>query len=190
MMKILILISLNLVFNLTNLFAQQTVNQMDITDYLKSKFLGKSLSQKYDNGAVIRQKIVNVVEEEEGIYAVLSNFEKVKISFKTSLVINPTLIQKNVTQKNHVDLSVLKAEEMINKGIQKTLSQSNMVENSSSLTNLEKNIDQFKQRNDFTTSKKIIYTDIKSKKEISDYFVITHKGLYLMNGTKLVIIIK
>ncbi len=118
MMKILIIISLILLFNFTNIFAQQNVKQMDITDYLKSKYLGKSFSQKYDNGAVIRQKIVNVVEEEDGIYAVLSNFEKVKISFKTSLVINSNLIQQNVTQKNHMDLSVLKAEEMINKGIQ------------------------------------------------------------------------
>tara|TARA_A100001015_G_C14583333_1_gene553718 strand:+ start:254 stop:628 length:375 start_codon:yes stop_codon:yes gene_type:complete len=117
-MKILIIISLILLFNFTNIFAQQNVKQMDITDYLKSKYLGKSFSQKYDNGAVIRQKIVNVVEEEDGIYAVLSNFEKVKISFKTSLVINSNLIQQNVTQKNHMDLSVLKAEEMINKGIQ------------------------------------------------------------------------
>ena len=177
-------------FNVINISAQQNVKQIAITDYLKSKYLGKPYAQKYDNGAVIRRKIVNIVEEEDDIYAVLSNFEKVKISFKTSLVINPALIQQNVTQKNHIDLSVLKAEEMVNKGIQKTLSQSNMVANSSSLTNLEKNIDHFKQRNDFTTSKKIIYTDIKSKKEFSDYFIVTYQGLYLLNGTKLIIDIK
>tara|TARA_Y100001968_G_C19429500_1_gene756205 strand:- start:445 stop:1017 length:573 start_codon:yes stop_codon:yes gene_type:complete len=190
MIKILITLKLFLSFFLFSLYAQHNVNQMDIMDYLKSKYLGKRVFQRLDNGGGINLKIINIVEEDDYLYAVLSSLDKIKISFKTSLSMNPSLVKQHVTKKNHIDLSILKTEELINKGIQKTLSQSTSLDNTSSLSNFEKNVDQFKQRNDFTTSKKIIYTDIKSKKEFSDYFIVTYQGLYLLNGTKLIIDIK
>ena len=135
-------------------------------------------------------KVLNVIEEDDRYYAVLSNFENVLISFQTTLSVNANFTRGGSNNGNTMDLNVLKTQELINKGIQKTLSQSSSLDNTSPLTNFEKNLDHFKPRNDFTTSKKIIYTDIKSKKEVSDYFIVTYQGLYLNNGTKVKVLIR
>tara|TARA_Y100000746_G_scaffold222119_1_gene222226 strand:+ start:803 stop:1387 length:585 start_codon:yes stop_codon:yes gene_type:complete len=173
------------------LHAQQVTNQMDLVDFLKSKYMGKQIYQKNISGASsLKLKIVNVIEEEDRYYAVLSNFDRVLISFQTSLTRDLNFINSAGTKKNNIDLNVLKTQELINKGIQKTLSQSSSLDNTSPLTNFEKNLDHFKPRNDFTTSKKIIYTDIKYSKEISDYFIVTYQGLFLQDGTQVMILIR
>tara|TARA_B100001175_G_C19487264_1_gene630524 strand:- start:1437 stop:2003 length:567 start_codon:yes stop_codon:yes gene_type:complete len=182
---------LSMVLCTTVLHAQQVTNQMDLVDFLKSKYMGKQIYQKNISGASsLKLKIVNVIEEEDRYYAVLSNFDRVLISFQTSLTRDLNFINSAGTKKNNIDLNVLKTQELINKGIQKTLSQSSSLDNTSPLTNFEKNLDHFKPRNDFTTSKKIIYTDIKYSKEISDYFIVTYQGLFLQDGTQVMILIR
>tara|TARA_B100000131_G_C18093961_1_gene603285 strand:- start:1271 stop:1828 length:558 start_codon:yes stop_codon:yes gene_type:complete len=173
------------------IYAQHNINQMDLVDFLKSKYIGKKLYYKnYELGSSLKLKVLNVIEEDDRYYAVLSNFENVLISFQTTLSVNANFTRGGSNNGNTMDLNVLKTQELINKGIQKTLSQSSSLDNTSPLTNFEKNLDHFKPRNDFTTSKKIIYTDIKSKKEVSDYFIVTYQGLYLNNGTKVKVLIR
>ena len=182
---------LSMVLCATVLHAQQVVNQMDLVDFLKSKYMGKPIYQKNISGtSSLKLKIVNVIEEEDRYYAVLSNFDRVLISFQTSLTRDLNFINSAGTKKNNIDLNVLKTQELINKGIQKTLSQSSSLDNTSPLTNFEKNLDHFKPRNDFTTSKEVIYTDIKYNKEISDYFIVTYQGLFLQDGTQVMILIR
>ncbi len=182
---------LSMVLCTTVLHAQQVANQMDLVDFLKSKYMGKPIYQKNISGASsLKLKIVNVIEEEDRYYAVLSNFDRVLISFQTSLTRDLNFINSVGTKKNNIDLNVLKTQELINKGIQKTLSQSSSLDNTSPLTNFEKNLDHFKPRNDFTTSKEVIYTDIKYNKEISDYFIVTYQGLFLQDGTQVMILIR
>ena len=182
---------LSMVLCTTVLHAQQVANQMDLVDFLKSKYMGKPIYQKNISGASsLKLKIVNVIEEEDRYYAVLSNFDRVLISFQTSLTRDLNFINSAGTKKNNIDLNVLKTQELINKGIQKTLSQSSSLDNTSPLTNFEKNLDHFKPRNDFTTSKEVIYTDIKYNKEISDYFIVTYQGLFLQDGTQVMILIR
>ena len=182
---------LSMVLCTTVLHAQQVTNQMDLVDFLKSKYMGKPIYQKNISGASsLKLKIVNVIEEEDRYYAVLSNFDRVLISFQTSLTRDLNFINSVGTKKNNIDLNVLKTQELINKGIQKTLSQSSSLDNTSPLTNFEKNLDHFKPRNDFTTSKEVIYTDIKYNKEISDYFIVTYQGLFLQDGTQVMILIR
>lgn len=182
---------LSMVLCTTVLHAQQVTNQMDLVDFLKSKYMGKPIYQKNISGASsLKLKIVNVIEEEDRYYAVLSNFDRVLISFQTSLTRDLNFINSAGTKKNNIDLNVLKTQELINKGIQKTLSQSSSLDNTSPLTNFEKNLDHFKPRNDFTTSKEVIYTDIKYNKEISDYFIVTYQGLFLQDGTQVMILIR
>tara|TARA_B100000427_G_scaffold311378_1_gene301984 strand:- start:1483 stop:2067 length:585 start_codon:yes stop_codon:yes gene_type:complete len=182
---------LSMVLCTSVLHAQQVTNQMDLVDFLKSKYMGKPIYQKNISGASsLKLKIVNVIEEEDRYYAVLSNFDRVLISFQTSLTRDLNFINSAGTKKNNIDLNVLKTQELINKGIQKTLSQSSSLDNTSPLTNFEKNLDHFKPRNDFTTSKEVIYTDIKYNKEISDYFIVTYQGLFLQDGTQVMILIR
>ena len=182
---------LSMVFCVTVLFGQQTTNQINLVDFLKSKYMGKQIYQKnMGGGSSLKLKIVNVIEEEGRYYAVLSTFDRALFSFHTSLTRNLNFINNVGTKKNNIDLNVLKTQELINKGIQKTLSQSSSLDNTSPLTNFEKNLDHFKPRNDFTTSKEVIYTDIKYNKEISDYFIVTYQGLFLQDGTEVRILIR
>ena len=182
---------LSMVFCVTALFGQQTTNQINLVDFLKSKYMGKQIYQKnMGGGSSLKLKIVNVIEEEGRYYAVLSTFDRALFSFHTSLTRNLNFINNVGTKKNNIDLNVLKTQELINKGIQKTLSQSSSLDNTSPLTNFEKNLDHFKPRNDFTTSKEVIYTDIKYNKEISDYFIVTYQGLFLQDGTEVRILIR
>jgi hypothetical protein len=166
-------------------------SQIELVDFLKSKYLGKKIYQRSNTPRQsIQLRIVNVIEEEDRFYAVLSNYDKVLFSFKTSLEVNPQISQNNFSQKTVLDFNVLKTEELINKGIQKTLSDSNSSTSLSTLSNFENNMDSVKPRNDFTTSKEIIYTNIRSNKEVSDYFIVTYQGLFLSNGTRIQVLIK
>ena len=113
-------------------------SQIELVDFLKSKYLGKKIYQRSDTyRQSIQLRIVNVIEEEDRFYAVLSNYDKVLFSFKTSLEVNPKISQNNFSQKTGLDFNVLKTEELINKGIQKTLSDSNSSTSLSTLSNFE-----------------------------------------------------
>ena len=95
-------------------------------------------------------------------------------------------------KNNQLRVNVLKSQEIINQSIQKTFSDSSNSTESSSLKNIEDNIDDIFSKNYFTTSEEINYTNSISSKENEinkDFFVITSKGLYLKNGRKIKTII-
>ena len=139
----------------------------------------------------IKLKVVNVVYEEEYYYCQLSNGDYLPINFQVNAMA-PLFNFDSSKKNNQLRVNVLKSQEIINQSIQKTFSDSSNSTESSSLKNIEDNIDDIFSKNYFTTSEEINYTNSISSKENEinkDFFVITSKGLYLKNGRKIKTII-
>ena len=189
-----------IVFFIVYLFAGGMMSAEDIEDvrvtpflpYLKSKYLGKQTkflgvqrqSEHYYS------KIKNIIAIEEDFYAVLDSKKKVKFSFITTLF-RRRQDQSRVIQEKQLKLQTLQTQEAINLGIKNTLSEAvSNSSSSSSLRNLETNINRYYSRNDFTTENKITYTNSISKKESSDFFIVSTDGLFLKNGTLINVILE
>ena len=94
-------------------------------------------------------------------------------------------------QEKQLKLQTLQTQEAINLGIKSTLSEAvSNASSSSSLRNLETNIKRYYSRNDFTTENKITYTNSVSKKESSDFFIVSTDGLFLKNGTLINVVLE
>jgi len=178
----------------TILYSQEPPkNTILLVDYLKSKFLGKSISLTYaNNRRKMKLKVRNVIEDEESklFKLQLSDKSNAILHFQTSI----NLLKKNLPKSkkyNMMQINNLKSQELINFAIKDTVGESgNSNSASSSLKNLEENMDMYFSKNSFTTSREIIYTDLKSQKIKEDFFVVSTKGLFLNDGKKITIIIR
>ena len=176
------------------LFSQEeSKNTIYLGDYLKSKYLGKSISVTYaNNRRKMNLKVVNVIEDKENklFKVVLSDKSFAVFNFQTSLDLRRKE-QPNSKQYNMMQINTLKSQELINFAIKDTMGEtSNSNSASSSLKNLEENMEMYFSKNSFTTTQEIIYTDLKSQEIKEDFFVVSTKGLFLSNGNKITIIIK
>ena len=175
------------------IFSQESKpNTMELVDYLKSKYLGKTISLTYKKSfRKMSLKVKNVIEDEDGHFKlVLSDKSKATFVFQTSLA-RPLRNQETSKKYNMMQINNLKSQELINFAIKDTVGESSISSgSSSSLKNLEENMDMYFSKNNFTTSKEIIYTDLKTQKILEDFFVISPNGLSLINGKKISIIIK
>ena len=177
----------------TPVFSQfDSSREMNLIHHLKSKLIGKKVVAMLE-GKVrpIKLKVVNIVYEEEYYYCQLSNGDYLPINFQVNAMA-PLFNFDSSKKNNQLRVNVLKSQEIINQSIQKTFSDSSNSTESSSLKNIEDNIDDIFSKNYFTTSEEINYTNSISSKENEinkDFFVITSKGLYLKNGRKIKTII-
>ena len=190
----LVFISLFLCHILCAQDAISNSNTLYLVDYLKSKYLGKKISITYKNGfRKMRLKVINVIEDEKAneFKLLLSDKSQAKLVFETSTRVARRRQLENSKKENLLKINTLKSQELINFAIKDTLDQSGSTNSSSSsLKNLEENMDSYFSKNHFTTSKEIIYTDLKSRKIKEDIFVITTKGLFLNDGRKISIAIR
>lgn len=178
----------------TMVYSQETPkNTILLVDYLKSKFLGKSISLTYSNNRrKMKLKVRNVIEDEENklFKLQLSDKSNAILHFQTSINLRKK-DQSKSKKYNMMQINNLKSQELINFAIKDTVGEKgNSNSSSSSLKNLEENMDMYFSKNSFTTSKEIIYTDLKSQKIKEDFFVVSTKGLFLNDGNKITIIIK
>jgi hypothetical protein len=171
----------------------ESENKILLVDYLKSKFLGRTISLSYSNNLrKMSLKVKNVIEDQE------NKMFKLELSDKSNAIVHfqtaRNLRKKEQSKSNKynmMQINSLKSQELINFAIQDTMGESsNSRSGSSSLKNLEENMDLYFSKNSFTTTKEIIYTDLKSQKIKEDFFVITTEGLFLNDGKKITIIIK
>ena len=173
--------------------ANDNNRKVHLENYLKSKYVGKKItvSSSGDNISRMRLKVVNVVKSTtKGKYnLILSNKDKAVFHFVSSTK-GRLRVDKNSKKEKMLQVNTLKAQELINQAIEKTMSQTESTSSLSSLRNLEENMHMYFEKNNFTTSKKIIYTDPREKKSQEDYFIVTTNGLYLMDGRKIMIYIE
>lgn len=187
------LVSLIFLLSVSTYSQESSQSTMELLDYLKPKFLGKSISVKYSNSQrTMRLKVRNVLEDSEtGEYKLLlSDGSKALLAFQTTI---QTLLrdQRNTKKYNMMQLNTLKSQEMINFAIKDTMAETDISSSSSSsLKNLEENMDMYFSKNNFTTTKEIIYTDLRSQENKEDFFVISPEGLYLKDGKKITIMVK
>jgi len=187
------LVSLFFLLSVSTYSQESSQATMELLDYLKPKFLGKSISVKYSNSQrTMRLKVRNVLEDSEtGEYKLLlSDGSKALLAFQTTI---QTLLrdQRNTKKYNMMQLNTLKSQEMINFAIKDTMAETDISSSSSSsLKNLEENMDMYFSKNNFTTTKEIIYTDLRSQENKEDFFVISPEGLYLKDGKKITIMVK
>tara|TARA_B100001989_G_C24452685_1_gene419871 strand:+ start:311 stop:931 length:621 start_codon:yes stop_codon:yes gene_type:complete len=170
----------------------ENIRTMHLIDYLKPNLLGKKVSVLLNNMLrPVKMKIRNIEFIEDAYFAKLSNGDYLTISFQTTSAYERLKIDGD-KKKMHLQVNALKSQEIINQSIQSTFSESSESFKSSSLKNVEDNIESLIANNYFTTAVEINYTDIKAQKkhkEKNEHFIITNKGLYLQDGRRIKIII-
>ncbi|RAP28291.1 hypothetical protein DID78_05165 [Candidatus Marinamargulisbacteria bacterium SCGC AG-343-D04] len=167
-------------------YSQNSTYTISLLDYLKPQYLGKKIRVKVPSGRYVLSKIINVTLDDDRYFVHFDRDIKLKCVFFTSYVkkaVNRQLDNK----KMMLDVQSLKAQETINNVIKNTGKDSQLGFSSSSIQNLEKNMDKYLKKNNFTTTDKIIYTDHVSEKEVADLFIVDLDGLYLSDGTKIFI---
>ena len=172
---------------------EESKNTIHLVDYLKSKYLGKSISVTYaNNRRKMKLKVKNVIEDKENklFKVVLSDKSYAVFHFQTALDLRRKEQPKS-KKYNMMQINTLKSQELINFAIKDTMGETgNSNSASSSLKNLEENMEMYFSKNSFTTTQEVIYTDLKSQEIKEDFFVVSTKGLFLNNGKKITIIIK
>ena len=151
-------------------YSQDSSHKMNLIHYLRTQYLGKKISVKDDiSGRPFSSKIRNVSFEDDRFLIHLDRNVKLRCSFFTSSLKRQVDVQRDGKQMM-LNLQSLKTQEAINNVLKNTGKDSQLGFSSSSIKNLEKNMDMYSKKNIFTTTNKIIYTDHISNKELMDFF--------------------
>lgn len=172
------------------LFSVNAASTFSLLSYLKQSYLGKKITlQTSPRSSGMRLKIVNVVLADNQFKLVLETKQKMPIRFTTSSTRRRFEPQETHKKTLSLQLKQLRAQESINNSIKSTLTSGESAAGSSSLNNLEANLDSYISKNYFTTLDKITYSDKKSGKSKKEHFIVNQGQLYLVDGTPVDILV-
>ena len=154
--------------------------EMELLDYLKSKYLGKKIvciDSKYKNYK-FRNSVKKVFQGNDFYYVELSNKVVCKFNFFT-IGMNRTDLNRNPKKNSQGQQAVMDNHKFLNSMLQNLGDQKSSLPNQVGSYNIEQAQLESGQKNNWTSKSEIHYTELNSNTNKKSKVRITTEGIYI-----------